>query len=272
MDQKPPDLDETGNLLPIKPPDLDENHKPITVDSPEERLKFVTSLWNRGNTPLVKFSTDEATEQFSQEHPYLSIFPNFAKGIVEAQSAPLTLGTEALTLGASIPGIKDALGYFGKMLGGVTGAHGAYNVEEGIRTGDYPRAISGGLETGIGALPFFHGRKSGIPELTEKPNLGPEFTPVGEEPVAQPGEKAKSPEQLAYESASRKFGMGREGPISTDVESPISTDIPSGEQPPSTIQKYLQMLKDRQPYTDLQKQINKVERAQKFGEARKIQV
>lgn len=124
-------------------------------DEPEEEssgiLGKVKDIWNKANTPLVDVSPTmrKAMDETEKEHPYIGKVGNFLADTMISGSSPVSLGLEAATLGAlKVP----ALSKVGKVVGAGALAHGGIGAVQALRKGDYPGALAGGLEAGIGGL------------------------------------------------------------------------------------------------------------------------
>lgn len=142
------------------------------------------NAWDKLNTPMVdvvhganpitKAATSEMlapVRNWLHEHPKTEAAVKFGRDLVGQSTSPLAAG---LSLGAPaaefIPGIRSAMPYLGRAMGAGAVAHGGSRVYKGISEGNGAEAVSGGLEAGLGALPFLHAGPAaptgGFPEFT----------------------------------------------------------------------------------------------------------
>lgn len=192
----------------------------------EDAWDFATKAYHAANQPMVDLRSGkmkDATDAVAKEHPILGGAANTLIDAISSLSSPFSVGMGALS-GGSLLAEKAGLPTVAKWLEGPGQAAAAGMMIHGGNSVVSPDStmadrMGGLLEGGLGFLGFKRpvGKIGPAtiaddihPEITEKPNLPPEFAQTVEE--ANQGRVAptvKSGDDAAYELAQNRFNMGK---------------------------------------------------------------
>lgn len=175
------------------------------------------SLWDKANTPLLQVggdpTTQAATEQLAQEHPYIGATGKFLTDALSGLTTPLSLGLGALSGGAATsrllidnPAVQAGLRLFGMGVGGAQVASGGRKIVHALHDKSGPEALSGALEAGMGGLGL----------------VGHGMTPVPEDPNAPPNFSTQKGLRVALDSLKSKAP----GPIDPSTGIPVTDTTP----------------------------------------------